>query len=370
MVYRILLLLFASCYTVQSQLCVSSTLPAFASPATPQVITSPVVATTIVDNSVSNALANALQLFIVSDLIQSRLGGNCAQNLLNGAVETITPGFAAVDVISPCAAAEIVSPAGILETITPNIYGGVTETLTPIVRGYPDPINTNTYITETFVPNCYNGWTEKVTPCAEVTTNVFNPVFGGVSEIISPQTCGCGSLSPCGCANNIYGLQEIAPVTLPSFGPNYFGALPEVLTNGPCNPNFLNTELMPPLLPNYGVGIPEMIIPNNFMPGFSEVIPSFGQNCYGNLPEVISPVPYTPCGEIISPNPFGPFPNEVITPIGPYGPLSAEMLIPPSIPAQLKCNIGYSNSFPCINFNVEPLPLESTYFNNFPNFYY
>ncbi|XP_050669017.1 uncharacterized protein LOC126968203 [Leptidea sinapis] len=40
-------------------------------------------------------------------------------------------------------------------------------------------------------------------------------------------------------------------------------------------------------------------------------------------------------------------------------PVGAEVLFPSEIPAQLKCNFGYtSNKAPCVSVNVEPLPFE------------
>ena len=367
----------------------------------------------------SNTLANALQLLIVSDLIESRLGpALLSRNLLNGVgpiVETVSPQV--VDVLAPCASAvDIISPcAPVIDTIIPNYYGGITETITPnIYGGYSDAICSNPFgITETITPNYYGGWTETITPnlcgateiispnlgyqnIATVTPNIYGgvtevisnspcapqlPLFGGVNEIISPP-CGpnyyngVADMIP-SCGPNYYGnINEIIPNSFyggipeftSAFNPGCLGGVTEVISGNPYAPNMYgNFEVISTSSPCNSIlnSLPEVITPSygSFYTGIPEFSP-YSSNCYG-VPEIISNPYMSNC--------YGGF-KEVITPTGPFAPVAAEVLLPSAIPAQLTCNFGYMpTTVPCVSVNVEALPFDGCGcgYNGYPKgFYY
>ncbi|XP_038217586.1 uncharacterized protein LOC119836354 [Zerene cesonia] len=308
-------------FQVQSQRCGCSS-PAPTVISSPQII-SPPVTTTIVDNSVSNALANALQLLIVSDLLESTLGPALCTNVINapiiespycGQVEVIQQEY-----ITPCGpTVEIVQPCGtpIVETLTPNIFGGYTESFSPLY-GSAGPIVER--LAPRISPLYRSGCIEKIQPniCGGL-TETFSPAFGPgpVIETIQPNIFGGITET----LSSLYGPQIVEQIF-----PNGFG-ITETIT------------------PNYCGGVTEVISPN-YYGGISEIVGPTAQflpNCYGGVTEIVS---------------------------GP--PMAAEVLFPSSIPAQLTRNFGYNvpANTPCVNFNIDPLPFDSC--NNFgKSFYY
>lgn len=116
----------------------------------------PVYATTIVDNSVSNALANALQLLIVSDLIESTLSARNIEVAPCGVAETdlygqydaypvqevisqcsypvqeLVQSYAPVQAYAPPLAAEVVFPSSIPAQLTCNF--GYVPSAQPVVQ--------------------------------------------------------------------------------------------------------------------------------------------------------------------------------------------------------------------------------------------
>ncbi|CAH4032644.1 uncharacterized protein LOC123715244 [Pieris brassicae] len=334
-------LLFAICAVlfckVQSQPCGCPPMgPQIMSPplmATQQVVAPPVVATTIVDNSVSNALANALQLLIVSDLIETKLGpvlanGN-ALNTLGPILETIQrPCGSALEIISPiqelspCGTTlEFIQPRGssIVETIQPNMFGGYTETFAPFY-GPSGPI------VETLQPNICGGVTETYSPyrSGPIVEKIQPNIFGGVTETISSR----------------YG-----PQIVEQFIPNPYGYTETIGANF-CGVNELNpfyngvTEFV-----TSPCGSPSPVITPSFYERVSEIVPPTAQflpNYYGGVTEIVSP------------------------------PMAAEVLFPSSIPAQLSCNFGYNlpSNTPCVNVNVETLPFEPCGCNSCSKGYY
>ncbi|CAG4963802.1 unnamed protein product [Colias eurytheme] len=306
-------------YQVKSQRC-GCPGPAPTVISAPQVISPPVVATTIIDNSVSNALANALQLLIVSDLIESTLGPALCSNLNAPIIESPYCGqveFIQQEYITPCGpTVEVLQPCGtpMVETLTPNIFGGYTESFSPLYGGpiverlSPRlPLCRSGPLIEKIQPNICGGYTETFSPAygpGPIIETIQPNIFGGITETISslygPQIVE--QIFPNGC-----GFTE-------TISPNYCGGVTEVIT------------------PNYCGGITEVVGPT------AQFIPNY----YGGVTEIVS---------------------------GP--PMAAEVCFPSSIPAQLTCNFGYNvpANTPCVNFNVEPLPFDSC--NNFgKSFYY
>ncbi|CAB3241616.1 unnamed protein product [Arctia plantaginis] len=211
------------------------------SPCQTQVVTTqPVVATTIIDNSVSNALANALQLLIVSNLIENTMNSPCGFNTLQGtvaplcdtipfqaplyspAIDVITPDYLSYlpfdPVISPC---DIVAPCEPVIDIIPNVI-------------YPEVI-----------PNGYG--------CGCDIPFVPNFGCGNIPNI------GCG----CGCNNGYSSLANILPNILPGIG----------LPNIGCGCNNFGFEVNPfgPLYAcdQCGPIVPEVIFPGVVAPQVS-----------------------------------------------------------------------------------------------------
>lgn len=423
-----------------------------------------------------------MQLLIVSDILESKLGASCLSNFLNinpiidvpccqnvdylSPVEIVSPCVPVVETIVPnCGVIEQIYPkpygiiepypylgwpesrTSVCETFNPNYgfgYGPIGPCATEIINPCQDIITSRNYygIPEIITPNCYNS------PCGVeiLTPNPFGPCnsevitynpgcFGGFNELIAPipYNSYCGDIrTPC----NSYGLEVISPCGQFYPGPEIltpvtpcncgcFSNYPEIT---PCN-NFGYTEIISPCntgcFPDiatpcgpYYKGIPELPCNcgcfgnypertpcNNF--GYTEIISPCNSGCfpeivtsfgpyYNGIPEVIPPFygprcagpevlpfnPFRPCNspEIVAPC-FNNFP-EVIIPssckpgcsgcdfcgpasFGPsffgvnpsFGPVEVDVILPPAIPAQLNCNVGYMPSCgPVVNFNVEPLP--------------
>ncbi|XP_039748417.1 uncharacterized protein LOC120625421 [Pararge aegeria] len=376
---RIIIFTFAAFFCqVQSQLCVNpGVVPqVIANPqlvTAPQVISSPLISTTIVDNSVSTALANALQLLIVSNIIESKLGASCLTNLLNvnPVIEPVAPCYPRVNIaeyitpITPCTSSvEIISPCrsfiepialnyGISDTfyskpygaIEPYPYLGCSEILpnlydrfAPCGTEIVNPWLSNVYLRDVVTPSNYCGVDEIISPtfypynnCGVdiITSSPFTPIcgndvvaipsynpgcFGGFNEIIAPiPYTSCGDIitpfNPCGVT------ELISPC-----GP-FYGGLPEVITPiNPCNTGCFGNvaEFVTPY--NYFGGISEIISPiSPCNPGCG--VPEICSPCspyYGGIPEVISPVYKPGCAgipELLPSNPFGPCRGpEIVTP--------------------------------------------------------
>ncbi|VVC91448.1 unnamed protein product [Leptidea sinapis] len=257
---------------VQSQRCgnpppVVNQLLSSSSKATSQVISAPgsPSVTTIVDNSLSNTLANALQLLIVGDILEA-LPSSLKRGLINEQIQ---------EIITPRGNIEVIQQH--TEEISPNYYGGITETIySPVIERLSP--NMHGIISESFSTQ-YNPVIETISPNG----------FGGLTESFSPFYNGVENIP-----HNCYGYTE-------SILPNY-REVTEVVTNGPYFNSF--TEIISPTIEN---SLGAVNTPSAFIPNF-----------YGGLTELVS------------------------------APVGAEVLFPSEIPAQLKCNFGYtSNKAPC-----------------------
>lgn len=284
----------------------------------------PAVGTTIIDNSLSTALANVLQLLIVSDLIESTLntalGLRCAP-VPNSICEPIVP-----QPISYTPIIDVVKP--VVEYISPPC-----APCPPVVDIIPQcgPVID-------FIPPCgqmydavpqYGPAIDFIPPCGQIYD--FMPQCGPVIDYIPPCSPVYDFVPTCG--------QYIEPL------PNFYGD---------CLPPVANLATYPS--PNSCGGIYEYISP------VSNSAPMYTQNINPNLIaglQDIGPVQMAP----IVPNCYNSL-TEVIRPMGNTGPF-AEILFPSAIPAQLTCNIGtIPTSLPCVSVNVEPLPCGCGYGNN------
>lgn len=293
-----------------------------------QIISPPLLATqqvvapaalTIVDNSVSNALANALQLLLVSDLIESISGPALAYgNIINNVpfLETITTPYGlALEIISPieelrpCGPSiEFIQPCGapIIETLQPNLFGGYTETFAPL---YSPSVS----IIEQLQPNLCGAITETLSyRNSPIIENIQPNIFGGITETFSPLY-----------SNSI--VEKIQPA---------FGGITETIST-----------LYPPQ-------IIEQFVPNSYrftetigypFCGIKEMNPMVTPSYYERISEIVPPTAQ------FLPNYYGGI-TEIVTP-----PMAAEFRIPSSRPAQLTCNFGYNlpSATPAVNVNVE-----------------
>lgn len=173
--------------------------------ASPSIITSstcpsPVVATTIIDNSVSNSLANALQLLIVSNLIENTLSAGVLPS-------TIAPVCDAILNSNSCNAVEYV-------TVSPNIMGpGVCEA--PII--------------ETLMPN--------ICGCGDIGSipgYTLNEFVSPVQQTFAPM---CAGISPTVYGGLDCGIPTVAPVAAEVLFPS---SIPAQLT---CNFGYMNTNV-------------------------------------------------------------------------------------------------------------------------------
>ncbi|CAH2056285.1 unnamed protein product, partial [Iphiclides podalirius] len=183
----------------------------------------PQVTTAIVDNTVSNSLANVLQLLVVSDVIAS----------------TLNPRAAAPCVLPP------VSP--ICEPVPPLIYTPTVDVIAPRTEYIPPCAPAIDLIR----PRC---------PCVEPlpslygVTEVLPPVFNGPTlTALGPNRCTLNEFIP-GPANFAPAfptpvcLQELAGPVQMSLGPNFCGGFTELI--GPLSNFAPITELIfPPSIP-------------------------------------------------------------------------------------------------------------------------
>lgn len=168
---------------------------------------SPVVATTVIDNSVSNALANALQLLIVSNLIENTMNTPCGggYNTLPSIGATVCESF----------------------PITASVYSPAIDVITPSYVPF-DPIP---------VSPC-----DVITPCEPIIEIIPNNCY---PEVIAVPNSGCG------CGGGCNGCDGYGPNFGPNFGSN-FG--PNFGPNFGCG-NCLSSlsAILPNLFPNIGL---------------------------------------------------------------------------------------------------------------------
>ncbi|XP_069364085.1 uncharacterized protein [Maniola hyperantus] len=369
MEYRVIIFAFAALFCQVQSRCFAPDVEVITCP--PIVPTTPIV----VDNSVSIALANALQLLIVKDIIESNLGASCLPNLLPietlcGCTEICYPNIGCAPNCYPYGA-EILPTCGCSPVVTiPPYNNGCYKCCNDLVT--PIPYNSNLCApclpnllpidtcgcTEICYPNCYPIFNQCLPTCGCPVTipPCNNGCYRGYNELVTPIPYNsCGDIWPCNTCGT--------PETICVCGQYCTG--PEIITPNcncgcyanPCN-TYSVTEFIPPCYP--GCGVPEVIQP---------CLPY-----YNGCPEVISPIYKPGC---VEPVPWGwPGCRDIVPPCNPWcsgcdfcgpspgcipnccdTPVAAEVLIPPCIPAQLNCNFGCTPTLgPCINFNVEPLP--------------
>ncbi|XP_013175667.1 PREDICTED: leucine-rich repeat extensin-like protein 5 [Papilio xuthus] len=352
-------------YKVQGQICGPPILPPAPShppmypnpPLIPPV--TPVVGTTIIDTSLSSALANVLQLLIVSDLIESTL---------NTAL-----GHHSVPVAPICEPVPQPIPIYTPTVEVSPITEFVSQPCSPIIDYVPsrgpkvDILPRNPVID--YLPSCAIDYKPPCLPSFD-----FIPQYG-VGPIVeySPP-----------CPTFI----DLKPPCPPSFEFAQFGPVIDYLPapvdfSPPCTPVFDMVpqygpvidyipqsgpifDFAPPCatfiepLPNfYGECItPTPVnIPTNNYCGFTEfVTPMYG------MPEIIGPVQLAPT----VPNCYNGV-SEVIGPRVTVGPVATEFLYPTNVPAQMTCNIGNIPSLPFVS--VDPIPCGCGY-NNVGNTYF
>lgn len=198
--------------------------------------TEPVVATTIVDNSVSNALANALQLLIVSNLIRNTINSPCGFNALQ---TTVGPLCDTIPFQAP-----LFSPA--IDVITPDYRPYLP--FDPVISPY-----------------------DVIAPCEQAIDIIPNFIY---PEVI-PNGCGCGYDIPLvpnfGCGNCYSGLANIVPGLSNigcgcnnfGFDVNPYGPLCAYDQYGPILPEVVLPGVVPPQIgygyggPNYPIGLVE-----------------------------------------------------------------------------------------------------------------
>nr|XP_034838403.1 keratin-associated protein 16-1-like [Maniola hyperantus] len=194
MEYRVIIFAFAALFCQVQSRCFAPDVEVITCP--PIVPTTPIV----VDNSVSIALANALQLLIVKDIIESNLGASCLPNLLP--IETL---------------------CGCTEICYPNI--GCAPNCYPVTE---------------FIPPCYPGCgvPEVIQPCL--------PYYNGCPEVISPiYKPGCVEPVPWGWP----GCRDIVPPCNPwCSGCDFCGPSPGCIPNC-CDTPVAAEVLIPPCIP-------------------------------------------------------------------------------------------------------------------------
>ncbi|CAG4957692.1 unnamed protein product [Parnassius apollo] len=391
-----------------------------------EVLTTPLFGTTTVDNSLSNHLAKVLQLFVISNLIESILktvAGLCSVSFSNSVCEPIisqpiiSQPFASqsivykptidvitpvteyiqppcspvieyipscspvVDYTSPCGPVfDCASQYGPIIDYTPS-YGTVFE-VTPSYGQLIEPL-----------PNFYGGITEYTSPCGPVFDCApqcgpiidYTPSYGTVFEI----TPSCGQLiEP---QPNFYGgiTEYTSPCSIvfdcaPQCGPiiNYTPSCGTVFELTPSCGQFIEP------LPNFYGGITEYMSPVNNL----ATIPAAVSNCCGGVNEFISSVTnvgpmYTQSyssnnfdglQESIPPIQMAPqvpkccnFFPEIVNPVCNTGLFPTEIILPSAIPAHIICNIeSIPNSLPQVRMNVEPLPCGFGFNHFVPNSYF
>ncbi|XP_059062467.1 uncharacterized protein LOC131855241 [Achroia grisella] len=261
----ILLAIAAVLCQAQSQICNCPNLVVPQPITIPAITPVPLITTTVVDNSVANSLANALQLLIVSELIGNSL--NPAPVLLPGHIgpiydaignigTTVVEVAPVVDVISPCVDIEPVfpvvdvipyptievAPAPVVE-VTSNVISTVTE-ISPVYGGIPEVVGP----VATAYPNIYGGYTEVIAPVAPI-TEVIAPI--PPVEIVNPILPYPPTVP---LAPNVYNrFIDIVP-----FPPGYVTEITEVTR--PI-PEVVAPAVPLPYIPDYYPGIPELLPP-------------------------------------------------------------------------------------------------------------
>ncbi|KPJ10935.1 hypothetical protein RR48_10115 [Papilio machaon] len=358
-------------YKVQAQICGPPILPppplhppVYPNPPLPPA--TPVVGTNIIDTSLSSALANVLQLLIVSDLIESTL---------NTAL-----GHHSVPVTPVC---EPVAPQPIVYTPTVEVTP-VTEFFSPpcspIIDYVPslgprvDILPRHGPVID-YLPSCAT--VDYKPPCLPSFDFIPQYGVGPIVEYSSPCPTVIDLKPPC--HPSLEFTSQFGPVI------DYLPA-PVIDFAQPCSPVFDMVpqygpviDFVPPPGPIYDFAPPcatfieplpnfygECItptpvnIPTNNYCGFTEyVTPMYG------MPEIIGPVQMAPA----VPNCYNGI-SEVIGPRVTVGPVATEILYPSNVPAQMTCNIGnLPTSLPFVS--VDPLPCGCGYGNNIAgNTYY
>lgn len=313
----------------------------------------PAVGTTIIDNSLSSALANVLQLLIVSDLIESTLNTALGHHSV-----PVTP------VCEPI--------------VQPIVYTPTVE-VTPCTEFFSPPCSTIDYVPRgpkvDILPR-HGPVIDYVPPCAPIDFKPpcippfdFIPQYGPIDYSPSCPTV-IDLKPPCppmfDFAPQFGPVIDYLPAPIIDFAPPcppLFDIVPQygpVIDFAPPGPIF---EFAPPCatfiepLPNfYGECVTQIPVnaPTNYC-GFNEyvtnVTPTYG------MPEIIGPVQMAP----VVPHCYNGL-NDVIGPRISVGPVTTEILYPTNVPPQM-CNVGnVPTSLPFVS--VDPIPCGCSYGNN------
>ncbi|XP_053621392.1 uncharacterized protein LOC128681483 [Plodia interpunctella] len=280
-------------------------IPDLPQPVTSSIITNPtpVISTTVVDNSVANSLANVLQLLIVSELLESSYAAPPASPFLSNfvplydAIGTIGTVVSPLDAIAPTIDVTTVSYSPVVDIPTVVTEVITSTPITPVVNSVIDvPIPT------------YAPVTEIVTPVTTYTQNVYAPV----PEVVAPIP------------------EAIAPVisTVTEVSSSITAPVADLYTS---ITDTISVTPVPYYAPTYVTEVTETVAPLQVSIAPTAPI-SYISDYYSGYADVITPVPITV-------------------------PFAAELILPQSIPAQIVCNFGYSPvNVPVFNMNVEPLP--------------